>query len=290
MIDAEPVGEEFEGEARGSVKGGNRVSIGVEHDAATVGDAHGACRTCVGWQRRQRFQMGFFFGKEIDGPLLCFAMDAEVGDLIHPVARGGVERAQRAGKFQAGQEVLFHVGDGVLHAAFFVSFSHVAGAGLEAVVSGEVQVARMEEGFFAQRMRKHAGFQVVDDNGAGGSAQELERVLVAAKKVFERFAERELDIDHAAVAKHHDEKGEPPARGSYLKGAGAAPVHLRAFPGSESQGKKGGLAHGTHQANVILQDAQAALIALLGLQALEDLGRAVGVALQPALDGGLEWV
>ena len=67
-------------------------------------------------------------------------------------------------------------------------------------------------------------------------------------------------------------------------------VHLRAFPGSESQGKKGGLAHGTHQANVILQDAQAALIALLGLQALEDLGRAVGVALQPALDGGLEWV
>ena len=175
VIDAEPVGEEFEGEARGSVKGGNRVSIGVEHDAATVGDAHGACRTCVGWQRRQRFQMGSFFGKEIDGPFLC-------------------------------------------------------------------------------------------------------------------FAEAELDIDHAAVAKYHDEKGEPPACGSYLKGAGAAPVHLRAFPGSESQGKKGGLAHGAHQANVILQDAEAALIALLGLQALEDLGRAVGVALQPALDGGLEWV
>ena len=126
--------------------------------------------------------MGSFFGKEIDGPLPCFAMDAKVGDLIHPAARGGVERGQRAGKFQAGQEVLLYVGDGVLHAAFFVRFAHVAGTGLETVVSGEVEVARMEEGFFAQRMREHTGFQVVDDNGAGGSAQELETDLVTQAK------------------------------------------------------------------------------------------------------------
>ena len=32
---------------------------------------------------------------------------------------------------------------------------------------GELQVARMEEGFLVQRMREHTGFQAVDDNGAG---------------------------------------------------------------------------------------------------------------------------
>jgi hypothetical protein len=43
---------------------------------------------------------------------------------------------------------------------------------------------------------------------------------VAAKKVFERFAEGELDVDHAAVAEHHDEKGEPTAGGTCLKSMG----------------------------------------------------------------------
>jgi hypothetical protein len=93
---------------------------------------------------------------------------------------------------------------------------------------------------------------------------------MAAKKVFERLAEGELHVEHATVTEHHDEKGEPPAGGTYLKSAPAAPVHLGAFSGSESQGKKGGFAHRTHPAHIILQNAETAFIAVLGLKALED--------------------
>jgi hypothetical protein len=211
VIEAKPIGKELEGEPRASVKGGNRVSVSVKHNATTAGGAHGAHDACVGGQGRQRFEMGSFFGKKIDRPFLCLGMDTGVGDLIHPVAHGGVKRGQRAWKFQAGQEVPFDVADGIFHAAFFVGFAHVAGAGLKAVVSGELQVARMEEGLFAQRVREHTGFQVVDHHGAGSGAKELERVLLAAQKVFERLAEGELHVEHAAVAEQHDEKGEPPA-------------------------------------------------------------------------------
>ena len=52
---------------------------------------------------------------------------------------------------------------------------------------------------------------------------------MAAKKVFERFAERELDIDHAAVAEHHDEKGKSRLRVEPTKGphhSPSPPAHI----------------------------------------------------------------
>ena len=53
--------------------------------------------------------------------------------------------ASKAGDLQAGEEVLLDVADDVFDAALFVGLAHVAGAGLEAVVGGEVEVAGIEE-------------------------------------------------------------------------------------------------------------------------------------------------
>ncbi len=75
-----------------------------------------------------------------------------------------------------------------------------------------------------------------------------------------------------------------------LDGSGAAPVDLGGFAGSECEAEEGGAAHRTHGAHIVFDDAEAAGVALLVAQALEDLGGTVRVALQPAGDGGFEGI
>ena len=57
-----------------------------------------------------------------------------------PLAGGGVERAE-VGDVESGEEVLLHVADAGLDAAFLVSGADVARCDFEAVMTGEVGVA-----------------------------------------------------------------------------------------------------------------------------------------------------
>ena len=157
-------------------------------------------------------------------------------------------------------------------------------------MGGEVQIAGIEDGFVAEAMAQDSGLEVVDEDGAGRAAKKLQRVLMAGEEVFHGFAAGELDIGHAAVAKDHDEKGEPAAGGSQSDGARAAPVHLCGFAGREGETEEGGMAHRAHGSHIVPQDAHAAGVSLLATQALIDLGGAVGMAFQPAGDGGLEGI
>ena len=95
-------------------------------------------------------------------------------------------------------------------------------------------------------------------------------------------------VGHAAVAKHHDEKREAPPGVSERDGAGISPVHLCGFAGREGEAEEGGVAYRAPGTHVGFHDAEAAGVSFVGAQALIDLGGAVGVALQPAGDGGLE--
>ena len=63
-----------------------------------------------------------------------------------------------------------------------------------------------------------------------------------------------------------------------------------ASPGAKARLEEGGVARRAYGPHVGCYDAEAAGVALLGPQSLIDLGGAVGVALQPAGDGGLEGV
>ena len=143
---------------------------------------------------------------------------------------GGVDGAEAVGQLQSGEEVFLHVTDGVFDAAFFVGFAHVAGAGLEAVMGGEVQIAGIEDGAFAEAMAQHAGLEVVDEDDAGRAAEELQGVVVAGEEVFHGLAAGELDIGHAAVAEDHDEKGEAAAgvaRAGWCRRSPSPPGRLR---------------------------------------------------------------
>jgi len=111
-----------------------------------------------------------------------------------------------------GEEVFLHIAHAVFDAAFFVGFAHVAGAGFKAVMGGEVEVAGIEDGAFAERMFEHPGLEVVDEDDAGRAAEKLQRILVAGEEVFHGLAAGELHVGHAAVAENHDEKRESAAR------------------------------------------------------------------------------
>ena len=217
-------------------------------------------------------------------------MVADVGDGIEPMAGGGVDGAEAVRWVESGEQVFLHVTDGVFDATFFVGFADVAGAGFEAVVGGEVEVAGIEDGFVAEAVAEDSGFEVVDEDGGGGAAEKFEGVLMAGEEVFGGFAAGEFDIGHAAVAEDHDEKRESAAGGSELDDPGAAPVHLGGFAGGEGEAEEGGAACRTHGAHVGFYHTEAACVAFVGAEALIDLGGAVGMALEPAGDGGFEGI
>src|SRR4029077_17921267 len=156
------------------------------------------------------------------------------------------------------------------------------------VVCCKVQVARMKERPFSGRMLEHSGLRIVDDNFGRNSAKKLQSVLVSGQEVLCRFAQGKLDIAQSAVTKHHDKEREPSASGTDGHRAGAAPIDLRAFARSEHQGQESWRAHGPHSTHIVCEDGDSAAISLLGTQPLEDLGGAIRMLLQPALDDWLE--
>ena len=289
MVEAEAVGERFEREPLRGVAGWHGVAVGVQNDAAAVGDPREPRDRGVGGDIRQWAQGRLFDLEEFLRDFACFRVDAGVGDGREPLPGGRVHGHESGRDIQAGEEVFLHVAHEVFHAPLFVGLAHIAGSGLEAVVGGEVEVARMKDGFLAERMQEHAGLEVVDQDRAGRAAKKFERVLVAGQEVLQAFPAGELDVGHARMAEHHHEKGEPPPRVSDGDAARAAPVHLRGLSGRKGQAQERGMPHRPHHAHIFLEDARPALVSLFA-QALEDLRAAIRMSLQQARDQRLERV
>ena len=70
---------------------------------------------------------------------------------------GGVE-GLKGTDLQPAEKILFDIADAILNPAFFIGFAHRTGDGLEAAMSGKIQITGMKGRFFSQRVREHAGF------------------------------------------------------------------------------------------------------------------------------------
>jgi hypothetical protein len=107
-VDADPVRIGFEHDAAVGVARRNGILIGVQGDAElTGGDTGRSVREVVG-ARVERSQMRTLLGKQIDGSLLRFAVDAHVGDGVEPDLCGRLDGAE-VGQLEPVQEVLFDV-------------------------------------------------------------------------------------------------------------------------------------------------------------------------------------
>src|ERR1700746_426274 len=95
---------------------------------------------------------------------------------------------------------------------------------------------------------------VVDKYFGRDTAKKLQGVLVSLEEVFGSLSQAELDVNQAAVAKHHDkERQSPPGRADAHR-TGTAPINLSAFARSEGQGQEGLRTHPADGAYIIAQD------------------------------------
>ena len=131
----------------------------------------------------QRTQSGLFLGEKFQGCFMSLAVHADVGDGVEPGASGIVQSGP-GWQFQAVQEVLFDVTDGVFHAPLFLGLTRAAGADLETVMSGKIQVAGIELRGLAEGMTKHGCFAIIDHDFVGHAPEEGESALVAGQEVF----------------------------------------------------------------------------------------------------------
>ena len=188
------------------------------------------------------------------------------------------------GDLQPVEEIFFDIADTRFHPPLLVALALVAGNDGEAGMAGEIHVVGIEQRRLPGQAAQHRRLQVVDHDLLGHPvAEEGKGVLVAGEELLHALVERELHIQQAAVAEHHDEQRELAAGLAHGHRAVGAPVDLSTFAGGERQGQEGRCAARTHDAHIVLDDGVAALEAVLA-QALEDLLGAVGVGLQPLAD------
>ena len=95
-----------------------------------------------------------------------FAVNAEVGGFIEPSAAFDLDRLEGR-DFQPAEEILFHVPDTVLDSSFLISLTDITGYGFEAVMSGKIHVAWIEQGLFTERMAHHSHLQIIDHDSEG---------------------------------------------------------------------------------------------------------------------------
>src|SRR5690606_2011953 len=214
----------------------------------------------------------------VDGPLVRLAVDAHVRDGVEPDACSWIHGAE-VGDLEAIQEVLLDVADARFDAALLVAGSDVAGHDLEAELSGEVGVTRVEDGRLAREPPQHRGLEVVDHDLLGhGAAEVLERAQMAPQEVLHRLRDGELDVHQPAVAQHHHEEAQPPAGVADVDDAVLAPINLSALAGRKREREERGLAWRSNSAQVVFDDREAARVTGF-LQPLEDLHAAIRVAL-----------
>ena len=139
------------------------------------------------------------------------AMNAHIGDGRQPHLGGRIDRAEIE-EVQTVQEVLLDVTDPVLDPTLFVALGEVAGGDVKPPVPREISKARIEHRRFTDHASEHGRLQIVDHQAGRTPLEGGERVLVGGEEVLHGLRDSEFDIHEAAIAQHHDEEGQPPAR------------------------------------------------------------------------------
>src|ERR1019366_4579088 len=167
--------------------------------------------------------------------------------------------------------------------------SNVAGRDIEAAVLGIVEVSGIKNGCATGHVFKNAGLQIVDDDASRDGIERRERMLVRRQEVLHRLRDGEFQIHAAAIAQHHDEEAQLPARFTDADRAPAAPVDLRGFAGREHQFEESRPVFRPYQAHIVLDGRATACITGF-TQSLEDLLRAERMGVEQTGHLSLEWV
>ena len=153
-VDANPVRIGFDRQSTVSIADGDGIMIGVHCDAelARSNTGEGACDVIGVWVKRP--EMRSFLQQQIDGSLLCLAVDAHVGDGIEPDLCGGLDGSE-LGQLEAVEEILFDVANAGFDASLLVGACNIAGFDGKAMMAGKVQISRIEHRGDADEALQH---------------------------------------------------------------------------------------------------------------------------------------
>ena len=264
--------------------GGDRIAIALERDPELSVGTHAQDAADIEQAGIDRLQMRTLFPPEIFRPALRFAMLADVGHRLQPQPDGRIERAE-VGQFQAGQEIALDISDAPFRASLLIAFSGRTGNDFEAVMAGEVEIAGIELRRLATHMAQNCTAQVIDHDLAR-HPQGSKGLDVCRQKVFHRLRERKLDVHLPAPGQHHDEERKAAAGVADGDRAVFSPVDLGGFPRGEGQGQEGLASGWADLVDVVLDDADAALVASIP-QALKHLLGGERVRIEPSDDAPL---
>jgi len=105
--------------------------------------------------------MRAFLNKQIAGPLSRFVVDAHVGDGVEPESCRGLNGGEFR-QFQAPEEILLDVADPRFDAPLLVGAADIAGRNLEAIMTGKIDIPRIEDRCGADQTLQDCRFEIID--------------------------------------------------------------------------------------------------------------------------------
>ena len=236
LVDGDLGGGGLEREGESGDGRGHAVRVAVEVDAAERARAHGSDDARVVRGARERGEERALLGEQVDGPTTGRSVLTHVGDLFQPDAHGAVAGVE-VGERSAEDEALLEVLGRVLDAALLIGSVRCARDGFEPVVGGEVEKPRVEADVGAD-VREHHAAEVVVEDAAHDAARGRESALVAREEDLELLAQRQLDVEDAAVAEHVEEGGEASRLAFDEDRPAGCPVDLGGVAGREREPKE----------------------------------------------------
>ena len=134
-----------------------------------------------------------------------FSMDADIRDRVEPVTGRRID-GTKIRDLQPVEQVFLYIPDTVFHPSFFVSLADIASGYIKSTVVGKIKVFGVKSWRLTHNASKYSGFKIIDHDSFGNPAEKIERILMAAQKMFHGLADGKLDIHHTAITEHHDKK------------------------------------------------------------------------------------
>ena len=136
-------------------------------------------------------------------------------------------------------------------------------------------------------MLEHGDLTVVDHDLLRNATKELKGMLMSRQEVLHRFSQSELDIEHPAVAEHHDKEAQPATGGTHTHRPSLSPVHLGALARSELEREESRCGCRAHVMHKGFQNAVATGVTLL-FEPRQQLGAGVRMPFQHPEDRAFE--
>ena len=198
-----------QGERAAGVGVGNRVAVAIEADVRQFAGDDGPHELGLEGMRGQRQEPRLLLREDLRDRLVALlGMRTLMGDLVPPALELRVEIVDIA-KGPGREERVAEIADLAFDLALLIAARRGTGPDRKVIMPREVEQPRVKPDRGPVAL-EHGRLQVVVDQRACGSAEDLEGLDMSAQKALERLVQRKVREEGARVREDHDEAGQGP--------------------------------------------------------------------------------